>query len=114
MDSSGVSLKTERGSRGCSPRAANGLRRRWLWCVMAVWLLWVWAMSAARSCSPPAPSIRREASPRGPHPPPRLQLWRAAVDLLAHDDDSAARVLQSRMKIGAILWTIYRAFSSIS
>jgi hypothetical protein len=82
--------------------------------VMAVRLLWVRATSAARSCTPLAPSIRREASPRGPRPPPRLQLRRAAVDLLAHDDDTAARVLRSWMKIGAIPWTIYRAFSSIS
>jgi hypothetical protein len=70
--------------------------------------------SVARSCAPPAPSICREASPRGPCPPPRIQLRRAVVDLLVLSDDSVARVLWVWMKIGAIPWTIYRAFSSTS
>jgi hypothetical protein len=46
---------------------------------MVVRLLRVWVMLAARSGAPPAPSMHREASPRGPHPPPRLQLWREGL-----------------------------------
>jgi hypothetical protein len=51
-------------------------------------------------------SKKSSGSPRCPRPPSRLQLRRAAVDLLVHDDDLVARVLQLWMKIGAIPWVI--------
>jgi hypothetical protein len=56
------------------------------------------------------PRIRWEASPRGPCPPPRLQLRRAATDLLAHGEGFVARVLRLWMKICAKGGAIYRGF----
>jgi hypothetical protein len=73
-------------------------------------LLWVWTAAAARYGVPPAPRSGLETLLRGPCPPPRLQLWRAATNWLR---TMAARVLgcvDLRMKIWAQSASLYRGF----
>jgi hypothetical protein len=59
--------KTERGSRGCSPRVAKGSARGG--CGLGR-LLRAWVMTVAQCGGPSAPRRRWESSQRRPCPPP--------------------------------------------
>jgi hypothetical protein len=89
-----------------SPRQSVLPGKRWLQHAMTSRLLRARSSPVGCSVAPPAPRNRQEDSPWDPRPPPRLQFWRAVVDLLVHDGDLVARVLRLRTKIGVISWVI--------
>jgi hypothetical protein len=93
---------------------SNLLARQRLRHMMVVRLLRAWVMMAARSGAPPASRNGREASPRGPHPPPRLQSRRPVVNLLCTMRVRVLGFVVLRIKIGANLSPMYRGFGTNS